>query len=93
MKDYEKEIMQKYLLPERPFLHGMASAFDMFGALSQGKDEQLLANLQEEFSQSEKDVARSVWQDVGETLYWAIKQYESVSGESSRKGPLKKKTR
>ena len=85
MKDYEKEIAQKYLLPERPFLHGMASAFDLFGVLSQGKNEQLLANLQEEFRQSEQAAVRSVWRDVGETLYWALKQYEKASGESSRK--------
>ncbi|MDE2820562.1 MAG: hypothetical protein OXI40_12590 [Chloroflexota bacterium] len=85
MKDYEKEIAQKYLLPERPFLHGIASAFDLFGVLSQGKNEQLLANLQEEFRQSEQDAVRSVWRDVGETLYWAIKQYEKASGESSSK--------
>lgn len=85
MKDYEKEIARKYFLPERPFLHGMASAFDLFGMLSQGKNEQLLANLQEEFRQSEQVEVRSVWRDVGETLHWALKQYEKASGESSQK--------
>ena len=28
MNDQRTEIARKYLLPERPFLHGMASAFD-----------------------------------------------------------------
>ena len=37
MSDRKTEIARKYLLPERPFLHGMASAFDMFGLLSQGR--------------------------------------------------------
>ncbi len=84
MKDCQKEIAESYLLPERPFLYGMASAFDMFGVLSQGKNEQLLANLQEEFQQSDKDFVRSAWRDVGECLYRAMKQYETASGGSSR---------
>ena len=52
MNDQKREIARKYLLPERPFLHGMASAFDMFGVLNEGKSEQLLANLQEDFRAS-----------------------------------------
>ena len=83
MTDFEKEIVQKYLLPKQPFAHGLASAFDLFGALDQGKNEQLLANLQEEFRQSEQDAVPSVWRDVGETLYWALQQYEGAPGESS----------
>ncbi|MDE2950851.1 MAG: hypothetical protein OXT68_08785 [Chloroflexota bacterium] len=83
MKDYEKEIAQKYLLPERPFLHGIASAFDLFGVLSQGKNEQLLANLQEEFERRDRDALRSAWRKVGETLYWAVIQYEKAGGERS----------
>ncbi len=82
MKGYEKEIARKYLLPERPFLHGMASAFDMFGALNHGKNEQLLANLQQEFQQRDPDALRSVWRKVGETLYWAMLEYEKATGES-----------
>jgi len=83
MKDYEKEIAQKYLLPERPFLHGMASAFEWFGVLSQGKNGQLLANLQEEFERRDRDALRSAWRKVGETLYWAVIQYEKAGGERS----------
>ena len=83
MKDNEKEIARKYLMPERPFLHGMASAFDMFGVLNQGKNEQLLANIQEEFEQRDPDVLRSAWRKVGETLYWAVIQYEKAGGETN----------
>ena len=53
MRDYEKEIAEKYMLPQRPFLYGMASAFDLFGVLGQGRNEQLLANLQEELIECE----------------------------------------
>lgn len=81
MKDYEKEIARKYLLPERPFLHGMASAFDLFGVLSEGKNEQLLANLQEEFVRRDREMARSAWRKVGESLYQAMIQYEKAGGE------------
>ena len=85
MNNQDKEIAKKYLLPERPFLHGMASAFDLFGVLSQGKNEQLLANMEEEFQRTDRDILRSAWSDVGENLYWAMKRVEAASGGSSRK--------
>ncbi len=84
MDDKKREIARKYLLPERPFLYGMASAFDMFGVLNEGKRELLLANLQEEFRALERKRARSVWKDIGESLYLAIKEYEQASGEGNR---------
>ncbi|MYD09840.1 MAG: hypothetical protein F4X02_07320 [Chloroflexi bacterium] len=80
----QKEIAEKYMLPERPFLYGMASAFDLFGVLGQGRNEQLLANLREDLRALEKDRTRSVWQDVGETLYWAMNEYERANGPSNR---------
>ena len=85
MNDQRREIARKYLLPERPFLHGMASAFDMFGVLNQGKSEQLLANLQEELDRSDRDIMRSTWQRVGETLYLTMKQHGLLSSGSRGK--------
>lgn len=86
MEDQRNEIAKKYLLPERPFLHGMASAFDLFGILNMGKRERLMANLQEEFRQrSERDIMRDAWQDVGEALYKAVKRYEGASEGSTPK--------
>lgn len=82
MDDQRREIARKYLLPERPFLHGMASAFDMFGVLSEGKSEQLLANLQEEFATSKRSTLKDVWAQVGLNLYHAIKLYEDAERES-----------
>ena len=84
MDDQKREIARKYMLPERPFLHGMASAFDMFGALNEGKSEQVLRNLQDDLRALEKKRARSVWQDIGESLYQAIKEYENANGEIDR---------
>lgn len=84
MTDKEKEIAEKYMLPERPFLYGMASAFDLFGVLNQGRREQLLANLHEDFRQrSDRDIMRSAWRDVGEALYQAMQQYDRAAGESN----------
>ena len=85
MKGYEKEIARKYLLPERPFLHGMASAFDMFGVVNRGKRELLLANLQSDFRTLHRDIMRSAWRTTGETLYWTVKQHEVASGGNRRK--------
>lgn len=84
MTDKEKEITEKYMLPERPLLYGMASAFDIFGVLGQGRSEQLLANLQEDFrKRSDRDIMRSAWSEVGKNLYLAIKQYETGTGEGT----------
>ena len=82
MNDQKKEIARKYLLPERPFLHGMASAFDMFGVLNRGKSEQLLANLQEEIRVSNKDIAGTAWRRIARNLLYAVDQYETANGES-----------
>ena len=82
MNDQKKEIARMYLLPERPFLHGMASAFDMFGVLNRGKSEQLLANLQEEIRSSDTDFAGAAWRRIARNLLYAVDQYETANGES-----------
>lgn len=79
MNEQTREIARRYMLPERPFLHGMASAFDMFGVLNEGKREQLLANLQEDFSRADHDIMGTAWQRVGESLYLTMKQHELLS--------------
>lgn len=79
MTDQQKAIAEKYALPERPFLHGMASAFDMLGILNHGKSEKLLANLQSDFLSSRRDIMSSAWSSVGETLYRTMKQHELLS--------------
>ncbi len=81
MTDKQKEIAEKYMLPERPFLYGMASAFDLFGVLGRGRNAQLLANLQEDFRRSDRDIMGRAWSDVGEKLYLAMKQHELASGD------------
>ncbi len=82
MKDYEKEIAQKYLLPERPFLHGMASAFDLFGVLSADSLQQLRGRQKAKRVMTGKEALHSVWQEVGDTLLLAIDQLEKESSES-----------
>ena len=85
MDDQRREIARKYMLPERPFLHGMASAFDMFGVLSEGKSELLLADLLENTDRSDRDIMRSAWRSVGERLYLAMEKYDKAAGERSIK--------
>lgn len=82
MDEQKREIARKYLLPERPFLHGMASAFDMFGVLNHGMREQLLANLQEEIRSSDTDFAGAAWRRIARNLLYAVDQYETANGES-----------
>ncbi len=79
MDEQRREIARKYLLPERPFLHGMASAFDMFGVLNEGRSEQLLANLQEDLDRPDRDIVSLAWQRVGETLYLTMKDLDMLS--------------
>lgn len=81
LDDKKREIARKYMLPERPFLHGMASAFDMFGVLSEGKREQLLANLLRDFETSKRSTMKDTWAQVGLHLYHAIKLYEGAESE------------
>ena len=83
MKDMKKEIVEKYLLPERPFLHGMASAFDLFGVLNQGVDERLFADLQGAFRMRDSDVVSAAWQKVGEALLWALNEEEKAIAEGN----------
>lgn len=82
MDDQKREIARKYLLPERPFLHGMASAFDMFGVLNEGKLEKMRNRDQTRVRQSEVEALGAIWQEVADTLLLAIDQYEQESGES-----------
>ncbi len=79
MEDQRSEIARKHLLPERPFLHGMASAFDLFGVLNEGKRERLLANLQADFQErSERDIMQDAWRRTAQSLYRAIQKYEET---------------
>lgn len=82
MDDQKREIARKYMLPERPFLHGMASAFDMFGMLNRGKSELLIANLMRDFETSKRNTLKDAWAQVGLNLYHAIKLYEEAERES-----------
>ena len=72
----KSQIARNYMLSSSPFVHGMASAFDMFAVLNRGRNEQLLANLHMEFRLDDGDIMRSVWQSVGETLYLTMKQHD-----------------
>ena len=77
-----REIAQRYALPEQPFLHGMASAFDLFGVLNQSRRERLLANQLADIECLERNTLKDSWAKVGLKLYHAIKLYEDAERES-----------
>ncbi len=81
MEDHEKEIARKYLLPERPFLHGMASAFDLFGVLGSDTLEQL-ADRQSEMSRTDDIEIEAIFREVEELLLLAMDHYDEADGES-----------
>lgn len=76
MDERRREIARRYLLPERPFLHGMASAFDMFGVLDGGRLERLRRRDLFRRRESDADALRMLWQEVGDTILLAIDHYE-----------------
>jgi len=82
MNGQNREIAHRYLLPERPFLYGMASAFDLFGVLNRGKLENVRDRVGTKSRQSDVESLRSVWREVGDTLLFAIDQYERELSES-----------
>ena len=84
MDDQQTRVIGRHELPKRPFLHGMASAFDMFGVLHQDRSEQLLANLNEEFGLANRDIVRTAWRRVGKTLYLTMKQHDLLSSGNRR---------
>lgn len=79
------------ILPKRPMLHGIASLFDFHGTLDRDLIERIRAKYRDPAPiPSTEDAIRATWQSVGDSMRWAIGEYdktlrdnETVSDEQS----------
>ncbi|MCY3865405.1 MAG: hypothetical protein OXG68_08180 [Chloroflexi bacterium] len=70
------------ILPKRPILHGIASLFDFHGSL----DRELIERIRAKYRSpapipSAEDAIRATWQSVGDSMRWAIGEYEKELDE------------
>lgn len=64
-----RKIANSFYLPKRPFLHGIARMLDFSGSFNSRMFDQIL-------ERSDADSMRADWEAVGESLRWAIAEYE-----------------
>ena len=76
MKGSGRKIANSFYLPKHPFLRGIASLMDFTGSQSRAFTEQILAR-------SDADALRADWEAVGESLWWAIHEYEKEIQEGN----------
>lgn len=69
-----RKIANSFHLPKRPFLRGIASLVDFTGSRRRELEKQIL-------QRSAADTARVDWEAVGESLRWAIAEYEKELSE------------
>lgn len=73
------------LLPKRPMIHGIASLFDFHGSL----DRDLIETIRAKYRNpapipSAEDAIRATWQSVGDSMRWAIREYERELDEKQQ---------
>ena len=72
-------------LPKRPILHGIASLFDFNGSLDRDLIERIRAKYRNPAPiPSAEDAIRATWQSVGDSMRWAIGEYERELDEKER---------
>ncbi len=71
-----RKIANSFYLPKRPFLHGIAGLLDFTRSESDEFAKEILAR-------SDADAMRADWEAVGESLGWAIKEYEKELTEKA----------
>jgi len=76
MKGSGRKIANSFYLPKHPFLRGIASLMDFTGALNRDVIAQIRERHDAESTQSDADAIRSDWEAVGESMRWAIQEYE-----------------
>lgn len=73
------------ILPKRPILHGIASLFDFHGSLDRDLIERIRAKYRNPAPiPSTEDAIRATWESVGESMRWAIGEYEKELTEKER---------
>ena len=71
-----RRLANSFYLPRRPFLHGIASLLDFTGSRRRELEKQIL-------TRSAADTSWADWEAVGESLRWAIAEYEKGLKEES----------
>ena len=76
MTEAEERIAKLYQLPKRPFLHGMAKVFDVFGVLEGSVRDSLVASFREELPRADHGLFRATCRELGDWLLDALDDYE-----------------
>ena len=83
MKDQGQKLASAFL-PKRPFLRGIARLMDFSGAFNRDVYKRILTQYDAELAKSDAETIRGIWEDVGESMRWAINQHEKEIHESNR---------
>ena len=85
-KDMESNKAAKsFVLPKRPLLRGIARLFDFTGSLELDQIEDIRVKYQNPPPvPSAEEAIRSTWLSVGDSMRWAIGEYEKELDEKNR---------
>ena len=72
-----RKIANSFYLPRHPFLRGIARLFDFHGTLNRETIDQIQ-------NRSVADAMRADWEAVGESMRWAIGEYEREMAETAK---------
>ncbi len=82
----ERETRNSIILPKRPFLRGIARLFDWSGSLDRDIIEEILDRHRNPPPiPSSKEALRNSWQAVGDSMRWAIDEYDKELSENELK--------
>ena len=76
MTEAEEQIAKLYLLPKRPFLHGMAKVFDIFGVLEGSVRDSLVASFRQDLPRANRGLFRATCRELGDELIAALDAYK-----------------
>ena len=78
-------------MPKHPFWRGIARLFDFSGELDRELIEQIRANSRKRAERpSAEEALRKSWQSVGDSMRWAIGEYEKEQGIDTQNGDARK---
>ena len=81
----KSETASSVILPKRPILHGIACLFDFHGSLHRDLIERIRAQYRNPPSiPSTEESIRASWEAVGESMRWAIGEYEKELRQNDR---------
>lgn len=79
----EREVVRDILLPESGFWNGVARLFDFSGSLDRAAIERIRARYKDPPPiPSTEEAIRATWESVGESMRWAIGEYDKTLREN-----------